>query len=340
MADENAIPAATGGAAPTPAAAPVDPNAAALALFKKADPAADPKAPAPSASSPGGSEAGKAASAPGTAEPAVAEPDAGLKAQREQLSRGFAKLASQRAEIEAHRQELKHLQRWADADTKVKADPAAVLELHGLTLEQVAEAYLKRQAGGQPTVEDRVAQLEAERRAAAEKATKDAEQAQAQSVQEARANGVAAIAGHLQLAADKYPVTLARGEAEHVFDAVMKYGATHGIDFSALPPQTTTELVTMVATAYEEARQAQVDEEISSLAPKVPKLAARFAPPKPDGQTAPSGGTHSGAQASSVTLVGTPSEAPPPQQPTGRLSKAELERRALEVFAKAKQPAA
>lgn len=315
-------------------------------MFKKAvapaapaAPAADPKAPAPSVSSSGTPEAGKAATAPGTAEPVAGDPPAdALKAQREQLSRGFAKLAGAKAEVQAAQERIKVAQRWEDGHAKVKADPASVLELHGITLEQVAEAYLKRGAGGVPSVEDRVAQLEAERVAAAEKAAKAGEAQQTQAAQEAHANGVAAVQGHLQIAADKYPVTLAKGEAGQVFQAVLRYGSTHNIDFGALTPQATTELVSMVANAYEETRQAQVDEEVSALVTKVPRLAARFVPPKAETPTAPAGETRQGAQASSVTLVGTGSEAPPPQ-PAGRLSKAELERRALEHFQK-KQPTA
>jgi hypothetical protein len=321
----------------------VDPNAAALEVFKKAadaraaaagTPAVDPKAPAPSASSSGGAEAGKAVSAPGTAEPAAGDVPTieALKAQQQQLSRGFAKLAGAKAEIQAQQERIKAAQHWEDGHAKVKQSPSAVLELHGITLEDVAADYLKRNgAGSEPTVEDRIAQLEAERKAAADRAAKDAETQQTQAQQEARATGVAAIQGHLQVAADRFPVTLAKGEAEHVFDAVMRYGEKYQLDFSKLTPEATTELVTAVATAYEDARQAQVDEEVSALVTKVPKLAARFAPPKPNGQTAPAGGTNQGAQASSVTLVGNGNEAPPPQ-PVGRLSKAELERRALEHF--------
>jgi hypothetical protein len=332
-------PAAPGAAVPIPAAAPVepakvDPTAAALALFKKDGPAQDPKALAPSASSPGGNEAGKAdETAPGTAEPAAADP--ALAEQRAQLSRGFAKLASQKAAVQAQQERIKAADRWEQGTAKVKESPSYVLELHGISLEQVAEDYLKRTAGAAPaSVEDRVAQLEADRKAAAERATKDAETAQARAQQEARETGVKVIQAHLEAQADKFPVTLAKAEVPHVMDALSGYLAKHQIPYENV----TMDMVTAVAMAYEEARQAQVDEEFSALAPKVPKLAARFAPPKPPEATAPAGETRQGAQASSVTLVGNSGEAPPPQ-PSGRLSKAELERRALEVFKKA-SPAA
>lgn len=308
--------------------APVDPNAAALALFKQAV-APDPKVPAPSA----GDSSTPPAVAPGApATPAAADPPLTtdtLKAQQQTLSRGFGKLATEKAALHEREQRLKGLERWAGAEDKVKADPAAVLELHGITLEQVAEAFLKRQGiqAAAPTAEERIAALETERQREREQAAKTQETQTAEARMAAVQTGVDTVKAHLEASADKFPVVLAKGEANHVFDAVGRYAVKHSIPFESV----TMEMVTTVAEAYEQARQAQVDEELSTLVTKVPALAARFAPPKPATATAPSGEQRQGAQASSVTLVGSNSEAPPPQ-PSGRIPVDELMRRSLEQF--------
>lgn len=321
----------------TPAPVRVDPNAAALALFNK--PAAvvvDPKASAPSASNPGAPEAGKAATAPGTAEPAAADPPLtaeALRTQQQTLSAGFGKLAAAKAQLHEREQALKPLERWRGVEEKVKADPAAVLELHGITLEQLAEAVLKRQGiqPEAPTAEERLAALEADRKKETEEAAKTKDEQAEEAQQAAIAVGVKTVKDILDATPDAFPVSIAKGEERMVFDTVLGYAMKHNIPFDQVTPQ----MVRVVAAAYEEARQTQVDEELSALVTKVPKLAARFAPPKlPEtpAATAPTGEQRQGAQASSVTLVGTHSEAPPPQKPTGRLSPAELDRRALEVM--------
>src|SRR5436190_888247 len=94
-------------------------------------------------------QAAAGSAAPTAAEPAQADPDA-LKAEK--------------AEIAA----------WKANQDKIKANPAAVLDVYGLTIEQVAEAYLRTTAGtAEPTAEERLAALEAEK-AARLKADEDA----------------------------------------------------------------------------------------------------------------------------------------------------------------------
>lgn len=331
-----------------PATAAVDARAAALAILNKASapsqaaaPAAqapDPKASAPSASANGGSEAGKAESAPGTAAPAAAEPalPPELAQQRQQLSRGFAKLATEKAALLQKEQSLKGLERFVGFDEKVKADPAVLLDLYGADLlERLAVRHLER--SGAPveiTVEDRVAALEAEKKALADAKAKEESDRAARAPQEAREQGVKMVADHLATMADQFPVTVSRGEAHHVFDAVARFALKHNLPFE----QVTMDTVTVVAKAYEEARQAQVDEEFSALAPKVPKLAARLAPPKPETPAqAPSGDQVRGAQAGSVTLAGRAANEAPPPQPARVQSKEELRELALQHF---KKPAA
>lgn len=315
---------------------------------------ADPKAPAPSAGAPStssGTPSSTTAPANGVAADgtsAAGTPPAGsdppltaevLRTQQQTLSQGFGKLAQAKAALHEREQALKPLERYRGADEKVRADPAAVLELHGITLEQLAEAVLKRQGiqPDPPTAEERLAALEAERKKATDDAAKAAETQTAEQQAAAVQTGVDTVRGHLESMAADFPVVLAKGEANFVFDAIGKYAVKHSIPFQNV----TMDMVTAVAKAYEEARQVQVDEEFSALAPKVPRLAARFAPPKPQetpAATAPSGDQRQGAQASSVTLVGTGSEAPPPK-PNGRLSPEELNRRSLEVL-KAGRPQA
>lgn len=317
------------------APAVVDPNAAALALFAKSvAPAADPKALAPSASPSGTPEAGKVASAPDTAAPAAAETPEEDQ-QRKQLSRGFAKLASAKAALHTREQTLKTLEKYVGFEQKVKDDPAALLDMFGSDLlEKLAVAHLKR-AGVEPdppTVESRVEQLEAERKATAEAQKKAQEDGNLRNQHEAREAGVRMVHEHLNTMAAEFPVVLTRGEAPQVFEAVAKYAIKHSVPFSDV----TMDLVTTVARAYEDARQAQVDEEFSALAPKVPSIAARLAPPKQETPpaTAPSGARTAGAQGSSVTLVGSANEAPPPRV-AGRMSREELDAKALEVFKRA-----
>lgn len=316
-------------AAPAPAPAPVDPNAAALAIFANAAKTATSAAPAPAPDPKAVAE-----KPPGTAETAAEEPTTpeALKAKSADLARGFGKLATEKAKVLQREQAAKAVEgnakRWTDAETKVKADPASVLELHGITLEQVAEAYLRRTGeGSQPTVEDRVAQLEAEKA----EATKNAETEKTRQGEEARLaavqTGVNIIKAHLEATPEKFPIVCTKGEHDIVFQAVGQYAVKYSIPFD----QVDMDMVTAIATAYEEARQQQVDEEISTLAPKVPRIAARLAParetPGPSGHT-----TVPGAEARSVTLASPAASEAPPPRPVGRLTREELDRRALEHF--------
>lgn len=315
----------------------MDPRAAALQVLQNAEAlrSAAPKAEA-AAAAPAGDTAGKAADgATAQAAPSPADdaptPEA-LRQRGEDLRRGFGKLATEKAALLKSQQENKAAveaaKRWNEIQAQIKADPAAVLEAHGLTLEQVAEAYLIRTAGKpQPTVEDlqrRLDERDAAERAAADKRQADEAAATAQSKYD---GALSIVRSRLEAAADKYPATIARGEFAEVHRALSAYVHRHQIPIE----QVTLDTLDVVAAAYEEARQEQLAEEVSGLVSKVPKIAARVAPPRTE--MAPSGTNGSGAKGtSSATLAASAiSEAPPPA-PKKSYTKEELQRAALAVL--------
>lgn len=322
MADEAAPPAAT------PAPAPVDPRAEALKAFAPAAEAAqDPKAPAPSVSEAGTPAEAKTEGAPDTAAPVAAEEKPAE--QEPKLREGYARLARDKAKLLADRRAVDAdraaLTSWRETQAKVKASPAAVLEAHGLTLEQVAEDYLKREAGTQaPSTDDRVNDIAARlaaREAAETKATETAAEQQRHAAVEAGVNVVKDI---VTASASDFPTIAALGEHRQVFDALGQYAQRHGL----APADITTDLVTVVAREVEKA----LNEEMSGLVEKVPHIAQRAqAPAKPAaGQP-----TRQGAQGTSaVTLASSAvSEAPPPQPRRGYTTD-ELRKLALAQFSK------
>lgn len=324
MADEAAP------AAPVTPAAPaaVDPRAAALKHFApEATP--DTKAPAPSASSDSTPAEGNPETAPATAAPAAAEEEKGtppaeqepkLREGYARLARDKAKLLSERKAIDARAAELKA---WDDIRAKVKASPAAVLAAHGLTLEQVAEDYLRQEAGATaPTVEDKLATLQAKQdaRDAAEKAA--TEQTAAQQRQSAIEAGVNVVKETVASEAAKYPTIMALGEHKQVFDALGQYAQRHGLG----PDDITTDLVKVVAVEVEK----QLAEDLSGLVEKVPHIARRAQAPQTPATGQP---TSPGAKGTSaVTLASAAvSEAPPPQPRKGYTVE-ELRKLALAKF--------
>lgn len=311
-------------AAPPAEPAKVDARAAALAVLNGGEPPAALPAPAPgSPDAPGDKLLDPAPPAEPADEPLSPE---ALRKRGEDLRRGFGKLAAEKASLLAQRQanatRLEAGRRWEDAQAKVKADPAAVLELHGISLEDVASAYLRRAGAEPPTAEDRVARLEEEvatRRAAEEKDATD----RAETDRQARvAAGVDVVRSHLGAAPDKYPAIVALDHSAQVFEAVGKYAAQHQL----APADINVRLVDLVAAEYEKA----LTEELGGLVSKVPHIAARTTQPR---QPASNGHVQPGAQGTSSTTLANAavSEAPPPQPRRG-FTKEELRAKALALF--------
>lgn len=340
MADEATPVAAPASAQAAPAAAspatpaPVDPRAAALELFKLAETA--PKAP---------TDAGTAA--PASTDPAAspeavapkadeAKPQEPPPQQDERLSRGFAKLANQKAALLAREQNLTKretdLKTYDDLRAKIASDPAAVLDLLGASspqeaLERVAEAYMARN-GTAPakTAEERVAELErqqAERdRLAADRETQQQEALRQAAIEQA----VGIVTRTLQVpgVAEQFATINALGEHRQVFDTLQAYVEKHKIP----KEQVTTDLVKVVAAEVE----AALVEEYSGLVVKVPHIAARVTPPReqpaPPGQRTADGANGS----SSTTLAGSALNGAPPHQPPRRRTPEELRAEALKHF--------
>lgn len=337
-------------AAATPAApAKVDVRAEAFKVLNGEAAQADPKAPS-STGAPGTASTGDSGTspAPTTASEPAADPaltPEALKQQQAQLARGFGKLATEKAAVLAREQGAKLViedaTRWKDLSKRATTDPTVVLELLGsdpaAALELLAEAYITKRDGAKPaSTEDRVAQLEAEREAertaARDQQTKDAEKTEVETRNASISAAIAAVKDRIEASADKYPVISTKGEHDQVFTAVREYVTKHQIPND----QVTMDLVDTIAAAYEEARQTQLDEEISTLGSKVPRIAARLAPARKE--PAPNGDPDAGAQASSVTLANSVvSEAPPPQPRRG-YTKEELRAKALALFPKVSAP--
>lgn len=310
MADEVTIPAPAASAqvAQPVAETPLDPRAAAQAILRGETPtAAEPAKPEGET-------------------PAVAAPE-----ETERLSAGFAKLARQKASLlekqKAFDAQGAEYKAFAEAKAKIAADPAAVLELHGLTLEQVAEAYLKRSADqGEPSTDDRLAELQARidarDKADEEARTRDNERTRAAAV-DAAINVVKSVVDE---SVDKFPTIAATGEHGQVWEALSKYVQLHKIPES----QVNTDLVRTIAAAVEQ----ELAEEYSGLVSKVPHIAARVTAPR---QPTPSAGhtTDSGAQGNSSNSLASSqtSGAPPPQPANRRYTVEELRKQALAMFA-------
>jgi colicin import membrane protein len=325
MGDENPS-AAPGNAASIPAGGPAeptktDPRVAALAILKAG--ATDQKPEAPAAQS---------APAKADGEKPAAAPEAPAEKPNERLSSGFAKLAREKAALHSEREAMKaekaELAAWKEHQAKIKADPANILDVHGVTLEQLAEAYLARTAGKtEPTADERVAALEA-KLTEREKAEKDAadkakQDAEAASRTEAVKRGVAVVESNLDAAT--YPTIVALGEHEQVFKALGAYALKHEL----AQEEITVDLMKTVALEVEKG----LVDEISGVVEKAPHIAARVTAPRktePSTRQEPSGaqGTSSMSLASAAV-----SGAPPPQERTG-YTKEELRKMALAHFAK------
>jgi hypothetical protein len=300
---------------------------------KEAGVTADPKDSAPTGTA---AAAASASTSPGSGTRASGQPASDPPAEKDRLSSGFAKLARDKAAVLERQRAVDaragELKTWTDLKAKIAADPAAVLELLGAdsqaALELVAEAYLKRNSGRtEPTAEDRLAALEAERtreRADREtQATKDREAAQQRAVDAGKEIVRDVVAG--EKVAAQFPTINGLGEHEQVFTALSDYVARHKIPSA----QVTTDLVLVVAAEVEKA----LIEEVSGLVSKAPHIAARVATPAK--QPAPTGHTTvSGAQGtSSTSLASSEVNGAPPPQPGRRYTREELSKMALAHFA-------
>lgn len=342
-------PAATGSAAPTTPAEPakVDPRAAALAMFENANThkeagafAPGPKASAPAGAATGTQPAGHAETGtpPGSSDPSTTPPSGESSEQKpageqkDRLSAGYARLARKEAALLEQRKQLEteraEYLAWKAAADKVKADPAAILELHGKTLEEVAAAYLAREAGQpQPSPEERIAALEREKadRAkleddARKKADDEAKAAQAKQI---HAAGVQVVVDVLD--ATTFPTIVALGEHEQAFDALKNYVALHKIPRD----QVTTDLLKQVAAGVEQA----LADDIGGVIEKVPHIAKRAPTPSTE---KPANGqpTASGAQGTgSTSLASAEVSGAPAPQPGRRYTREELRAMAMAHFA-------
>lgn len=325
-------PAATGTAAPETPATPVDPRAAALAVLNGGQPDATPKAASAPAVAAAEGTTPSTASPPSSGEPAAtAKAPAEGEQQKDRLSAGYARLAREKASLLEQRKALEAeataYRGWKANADKVKADPASVLELHGLTLEQVAAAYLAREAGQPaPSPEDRIAALEAEK-AARLKSEEDArkkveDETKAATIRQARETGLAVV--REQLTADAFPTVVALGEHEQVFEALGQYVVRHNIPAD----QITTDLLKLVAAGVEKA----LADDIGGVIEKVPHIAKR-APTPSTTQSATGQPTASGAQGTSATsLASSEVSGAPAPQPGRRYTNAELQKMALAHF--------
>ena len=333
--------------APTPAAAdaaPVDPRAAALAVLAGGAAPAEGKAgggTAQTASAQTGAAPADAKAPPTAADGTASTAESGSPAdeqtdiarQRETLRQGYAKLGAAQARHVAtakERDDFKaQLAEWNQRDAAIKADPAAVLDHFGLTLEQVAAAYLARETpDGPPPVEKAVADLQA-RIEARDKADADAkakadDDAQARAAREAIDGGLKVVADTLAASPDEFPTITALGQEAEVFQVFSQYVAHHQVPAE----QQTINLLRAVAREHEKT----LSEDLAATLGKVPHIATRATAPAkasaPAGNLTASGatGTSSASLASAVV-----SEAPPPTT-NGKRTKEELRALAIAVL--------